>query len=43
MNCPTCGRFSRFISESRGYDGSWDQTYITIECAKHGRAIIGVV
>lgn len=34
-NCFGCGRFCK-SSSSEGYDGTWNQIYVTTKCAKCG-------
>lgn len=34
-NCPVCGRFARAYEE-HGYDGSFNQIWVTTRCAQCG-------
>lgn len=41
-HCIECGRFCR-ISEEHGYDGSWNQIWVTYHCSSCGEITESVV
>lgn len=40
--CPKCGRFAP-ATYAAGYDGTWNQEWITTYCAEHGKLTRTVV